>query len=350
LVPLVVAALLLAFVIGALSQVGRGSGPYRRTVDRSFAALASMVAVRSNATGQALAELMVNGPKMDRAGFFSALDTIASNAVDDSRQLESIVPPAPSGGAGDGCLAALAARASAAATMRQSLEGILGGTDGASVVPPAQGLAALGTASSKVVGADDDWATCRRAMHRAPGTPVLPASLWLAGQGWYTPAALASSVNSIAFSRTLVARHALQITATRLDPTPLPGSGPALVAPTQTLTVHVVVSDQGNVDEPAVQVRASLVGGPAPAPAPRSTTVSLGAGRSMAVVLGPFSVVQGSAYTLQVFVTPTSGIGGTSAATALQVASEPTTTTTTTATTTTTTTTPKRQGKPTSGP
>src|SRR5579863_3743462 len=105
-VPVVVVALVLAFAIGALSQVGRGSGSYRRTVDRGFAALASVVAARSNATGIALAEALVNGPTMQRPAFFSALDQVASHAADEARQLEAAVPPLPSGGAGDGCLSA----------------------------------------------------------------------------------------------------------------------------------------------------------------------------------------------------------------------------------------------------
>jgi hypothetical protein len=345
LVPAVAVALVLAFAIGALSQVGRGSGPYRRTVNRSFASLVTLEAVRSNATGLGLAEALVFGPTMARGQFFSALDRVASDAADEARQLDAAVPPMPSVRAGEGCLAAMAARASATASIRRSLEGVLGGSSGASIVAPGQALAALESASLAVVGADEDWATCRRALRRAPGTATVPVSRWLEGQGWYSAAALASSVNSVLLSRTLAARHALAVTATRIDPPPLPGSGPALLAPTSTLTLHVVVSDTGNVDEPAVQVRAVLVGGQAPAPL--SAVVPVVAGRSVAVVLGPFPVVPGSSYTLQVFVTPSSGPGGASSATALQVAAEPTTTTTAT---TTTTTVPKAKEKPTSAP
>lgn len=344
-VPALVVALVLAFVIGALSQVGRGSGPSHRTIDRGFAALASVVAARSHSTGLSLAEVFVNGPRMDRPLFFSSLNTIASDSADEARQLDAAVPPAPVGGAGQGCLAAVADRASATAVIRQSLEGVVGASDGASFVGAGQALADLVSAAASVVRADDEWSACRQAMRRAPGSARLPASSWTAGQGWFTPAALASSVNGVAFSRTLAAHHALVITATSIVPAPLPASAssPALVAPTKSLTVHVVVTDAGNVDEPAVQVRAVLVGGSVP-PVPVVATVALRSGGSTAVVLGPFSVVPGTGYTLQVQVAPPSGTGAVSASTALQVASEPTTTTTST-----TTTTPKHQGIRSSG-
>jgi hypothetical protein len=181
-------------------------------------------------------------------------------------------------------------------------------------------------------------------MRRAPGSARVPASTWTTGQGWFAPAALAATVNGVALSRTLAAHHALAVTATSVVPAPLPaqGPGPALVAPTKALTVHVVVTDDGNVDEPAVQVRAVLVGGQPP-PAPLASTVAVQSGRSTAVVLGPFPVVPGTAYTLQVTLATASGAGAASAATPIQVTAEPTTTTTI-VTTTTTTTAPKHQG------
>lgn len=340
-VPAAVVALVLAFALGALSQVGTGSGPAHRTIDRGFASLASLVAAKSRATGLSVAELVVNGPRLDRPAFFAALASIVSDSADEARQLDAAVPPAPVHGAGQGCLASVHERASAAALIEHSLEGLLGGRDGATPVAPTQALATLDTAAATVVRADADWSSCRRAMRRAPGSAPIPESAWLAGQGWFTPAALASSVSSVALSRTLAARHALAVTATSVFPAALPAqaSGPALVAPTKTLTAHVVVTDEGNVDEPAVAVRAVLVGGQS-APASITATVAVQAGGSRAVVLGPFAVVAGSAYTLEVQVAPPSGVGAASASTPLQVASEPTTTTTTTSTTTT----PKRQG------
>jgi hypothetical protein len=342
LVPAAVGTLLIAFVVGALSQVGRGSGPAHRTIDRGFAALASIVAARSHATGLSVAELFVNAPHLDRLAFFSSLAAITSQSADEARQLDAAVPPEPLDGAGEGCLAAVQARASATAVIKQSLEGLLGGSDGTSSVSPAQSLASLEAAATTVVQADADWSSCRGAMRRAPGSARVPASAWLAGQGWFTPAALASSVNSVALSRTLAAHHALAVIATNVVPAslPAPSAGPALVAPTKTLMVHVVVTDDGNVAEPAVQVRAVLTGGPSPTAL--GATVALQAGTSTAVVLGPFSVVPGAAYTVQVLVASSSGAAAASVGKALQVVSEPTSTTT--VVTTTTTSTPKHQG------
>ncbi len=335
LVPTLVVAIVAAFVVGALSQVNRGSGPYRRTVDRGFAALASTAALRSDATGQMLETIVSGGPSLGRVSFFATLGSVASQSTSEAGDLESSASPMPADDAGARCLSALAARASASSTISSVLEGLVGGATGQTFVSPDQTLAALQSAATTLAGADADWAGCRRALRRSPGTPTLGASRWITKPALWSDAALAQLVYDVATSRSLLAVHALAITAVSIDPAPLPSPGAALVPVTNTLVVHVTVADQGNVDEPAVQVRATLLGGPA-SPAPQSAIVAIGAGRAMAVVLGPFTVTPGTGYTLQLTAAPPSGAGAATSTQALQVASVPTTTTTIAPPTTTT--------------
>ena len=79
-------------------------------------------------------------------------------------------------------------------------------------------------------------------------------------------------------------------------------SGPTLVAPaTTSLVVHVVLANQGNVDEHGVEVggEATLQGASA-SPVLVQQTVDLAAARSTTMALPGLKVVPGSSYTVQV--------------------------------------------------
>lgn len=336
----VVLTLVVAFAAGALSQVSRVSGPYRRTVDRSWAALANSVATQTSATGKALVSLLGLAPTLDRRTFFTSLDRLASDAAAQQRALLGAVPPAPVGGADAGCEQALAGRAGAVSSVRDGLEGVLGGATGESPVPAATAVQDLTLAIGALEAADTSWAACRQALRRAPGSASVHPSRWLADPSAWPATELTAIVDVVAGSPTLAAQHSLAILTTTTVPASLPGPGTAVVPATTSLTVHVVVRNQGNVDEAAVEVRAALSGGSGPA---ATAIVAVKAGKSIAVVLGPLTVAPGSSYTLQVTASPPSGPGGAGSSSALQVATVPTTTTTTT------TTVPGRKGRPSGG-
>jgi len=76
--PLVVVVVVVILAIGAVARIGPASGPDRRTVDRSYAVLASAVVAQSNESGSALDRLLKNGPSLDRSAFFSTLDSLAA--------------------------------------------------------------------------------------------------------------------------------------------------------------------------------------------------------------------------------------------------------------------------------
>jgi hypothetical protein len=330
----VAAAVVVGLVVGAVTEIGPASGPYRRTIDRGFAALASSVAAESNSTGRALIAVLTNGQSLERSVFFSTLDTLATQAAAQAEQLENFSPPSPDAGAGSGCQSAIAGRATATAGIRQALEGLLGGTTGASPLSMGTSYTDLESTATMLSQADAAWSSCRRSLQRAPGTPKVAASRWITDPGRWSPQSLTALVDSLVLSPTLLAHPSLAVDTVEIVPAPLPGTGPAQVPTTSSLGVHVVVSNDGNVDEPGIAVRAALISASGGGPPPQSAIVAVESGRSLAVVLGPFAVVPGTAYTLEVTVTPPAGPGAATSTTALQVLPTPTTTTTTTTTTT----------------
>lgn len=331
LVPALVLALLLVIVVGALGDIGKQSAPYRRTVDRGFAALAGSVALQSNATGASLQSVLTGGPSMDRLTLFSTLDRVAAQTTRQADDLASDSSPPPSALAG-GCRQALDDRASAAASLRQAFEGVLGGSAGTTSTSLSSALSAADSGVAAAAQGDLAWRSCQQSLRRGPGTPRLVASHWLTDPTAWSGEWQASLVSSIAASPTLAADAALGILTVSTDPAVLPSGGAPVVTSTSSLTVHVVVTNTGNVDQPGVRVTASLSGGRLGGPGSLSAFVALGAGRTMSIVLGPFAVVPGSAYTLTISATPPTGAGAATASLALQIATVPTTTTTTTTT------------------
>ncbi|MHB8682608.1 MAG: hypothetical protein ACYDA2_11010, partial [Acidimicrobiales bacterium] len=130
LVPAAVASVVIALLAGGASQVGRESGSYRRTVDRGYAALAAVVARRSQDTGSALGALLSQGPSLERLALFSQLDSLVADAQREERDLAAVTPPAPASAGAAACRDAMQGRAAGAAAVRAGIEGILGGRTG----------------------------------------------------------------------------------------------------------------------------------------------------------------------------------------------------------------------------
>src|SRR5579863_379311 len=77
-VPMVLSAVVVILAVSAVAQIGRSSGPYRRTVDRGYAALAEPLVAQSNASGVALLSLLHDAPVLGRLAFFFDLDSLAT--------------------------------------------------------------------------------------------------------------------------------------------------------------------------------------------------------------------------------------------------------------------------------
>ena len=333
--PLVVVAVLVVLLVGAIGQIGPASGPDRRTVDRSFAVLAAPIAAQSNASGSALNAIIGNGAALARTTFFSDLDSIASEAAQDEVLFAALSPPVPSADAAGLCGTAMTDRRRAAAQVQDALEGLLGGRRGLAGGDEAGAAHMLERARTVLQSGDASWAACRRALRRAPGSALLPVSTWLSDPGIWNDNALGRLAADVVSSATLTAVHRLAFFTLSTDPASVPGaSGVSVLPPTTSLQVTVVLANEGNVDEVGVRVvLTALPQGSTGAPVRVRMSTDIDAGRSVALTPPPLSVRSATSYTLDITATGQAPGAVASATVPLRVAATPPTTTTTTTTT-----------------
>ncbi len=322
-VPMAVSAVVVVVAVSAVAQIGSASGPYRRTVDRGYAALAQPLVVQSNTTGTELVSFLRGAHALGRLAFFSGLDALATDTAALQRRYDAITPPDPVTAAG--CATAMAGRAAAVSTLRSSLEGVVGGRTGLGVVDQTTATAAVTAAGVALRAADASWAACRHALGRAPGSAHLAASVWVPAGGPLDAGAAAGIVAAVAGSPSLAPVHSLVLPDVVTDPAAVE-SGQTLVVPaTTSLVADVVVADRGNVDEEGVELggEATLVGA-TPKPVLVQRTLDFTAGKSTTVLLPGFKVEPGSSYTVQVVAeSPRSTGAGALASRTIQVQVQP---------------------------
>jgi hypothetical protein len=333
--PLVVAAVLVVLVVGAISRIGPASGPARRTVDRSFAVLAAPIAEQSNASGAALRAVVVNGPTMSRTGFFTTLNSLATAAAAQAAQFATLTPPVPTDDVAGLCGGALEERARAVGQVRGAFETLLGGVVGRGGGNEAKAAGTVVSAGVLLRSADDAWAGCRRTLRRGPGSAGLPVSVWVRDQTQWTSSSVGTLVASLVSSASLAVVHHLTLLTLSTDPATVPGPpGVGVLPPTGQLQVTVVVANQGNVEEKGVTVVVSAVPqGSSRAPSRREVKTDIAVGDSVALSPPPLAVRQGTSYVLTITATPPAPGVAVSTSETLHVAVVPTTTTTTTTTT-----------------
>jgi len=295
---MVLSAVVVILAVSAVAQIGRTSGPYRRTVDRGYAALAQPLVAQSNASGVALFSFLHDAPSLGRLAFFSDLESLATDTSSLQRQYDAITPPDAS--SGRWCTRAMADRAAAVSTLQGALERVLGGRDGLGVVDAAAATSAVSLAGAQLQVADAAWAACRRALRHAPGTARIPSSTWVRAPGVLTTGA-GGLVAAVAGSHSLAPVHHIVVLAVVTDPTAV-ASGSTLVVPAATSVVaHVVVANQGNVDEEGVELGGEMtLAGATATPVVVQRTVDLAAARSTTMLLRALKVEPGSSYILQV--------------------------------------------------
>jgi hypothetical protein len=337
-VVLVCILVVLGLLIGGLAHVGARSGPFHTSEDASFAAQAAVVADESNATAVTVQRLMGTMQQRDRAGLEAMLDTVVAQTAQQASAASAFVSPAASGGVGLALAQVFADRADAVRDLRAALDGLLGmeplalpGTTatgtaaGSTQTPPAlsatQATTRIAAAGKLVAQSDQRYATARRQLAQASGHERLPASRWIHGPNQWSSAQVATDIVAVAGSATLAATHRLVLRAVTLSPPALPpASGvanPALsvVAPTHRLTVSIVVSNLGSVNEHRATVRCTLT----PQPTGVAKVISRGsplvAGASIALPTVSYAVHSGHQYQLTVAIVLPAGqsdAGGTS--------------------------------------
>src|SRR5580692_5024484 len=91
------AAVVLALVIGGVTQVGRQSGPFYTSVNRSFSTQAASVVDQSNATGTSLRRLMAGMQTQDRRTLQANLDILTTRADQEAAAADALTSPSSPG-------------------------------------------------------------------------------------------------------------------------------------------------------------------------------------------------------------------------------------------------------------
>jgi hypothetical protein len=320
---LLVLVLAVAFLVGALLEIGPTSNPYRVTIDRSYGSFLGTVAEASNATAARTQQLLAGGASMQRPVLFADLDALVEDTSAEAHTL-SLASPLPPTPIVEACSGAVAGHHTGAVALRGGLESLLGGATGTSPVEESASLAMLTGARQTLLEADALWESCRAQLRRSPGSPRVPSSVWVEGSVW-SPSALSTAAQSMLASRSLAARHQLDIDGLALTPPPLPtGSTPTSalsLPPSSARTVELSVEDLGNVQEAGVRVQVAIE--PRGGGAGSSASFLLGSldpGGAFATPTWSLPALAGSSYTLVATASSTSSGTTTTAQWQLQLA------------------------------
>jgi hypothetical protein len=346
LVVLVGLLVAVAVLIGGLAHVGPQSGPFDAHINRSFAAQGAVLAQESNATGTSVRRLMATMPQEDRLTLQADLDDAVAQTSDQATGAAAL---ATKGGVQNQFAAVFADRARAVTQVRSAVDGLLGLTPLAVAGSPGAGGSAAGTptllsstqatdriaaAGRLLAGADRSYQEVRHALAGLAGHAMLPASKWITSADIWQIGPVAAQVDLVAASSTLRTTHELVLSAVGITPPALPSPtgavtpGVSMISPTTRVTLTVVLTNDGSVDEPHAAVTFTLTPVPATAgavttPATATRTSSLAASRSVTLEAVTFHVKPGTSYQLAVAVAIPAGqtaAAGTSVSQVLQIA------------------------------
>jgi hypothetical protein len=308
----------LVILIGGLTRVGSQSGPYDASINRSFVAQGAVLAASSNTTGADLRRLMDKMPQKDRQALEADLDDVVAQATAQATRAAGIAL-SQSGSQGE-FVTVFADREKAVVDVRSALDGLLGlhpltvagapGTGGSVRANPTL-LSATETTNRIVAagrllrGADLTYQQVREAVAQGAGHARLPVSRWITGGNLWQIGPVATQIDLVAASPTLAATHQLALSVVAITPPALPSptgvATPAvsLLPPTRHVTLNVVVSNAGSVDDPHASIKFTLAA-PTGAATTAGRTASVVSGRSISLSPVSFSVKPGTSYQLTV--------------------------------------------------
>jgi ElaB/YqjD/DUF883 family membrane-anchored ribosome-binding protein len=341
--------IVLALLIGGLSQVSRQSQGYRMTSNRALAAQGAVLADQSNATGSQVRKLVNSVSSETRQGLQAGLDAVVEQTSDQSAQADLAVHDNPLGSVGSEFATVFAERAESMDQLRSAVDDYLGmqpipnsgtpaGAPSGSAAPlsATQATNRIAAAGALLSRADSLYGSVRRSLGTTAGHGRLPRSVWVTDPQLWQLGTVAAQVDLMATSPALAATHDVVIRTTRLVPPPHPPPpGPALptpqgtaatvavLSPTRSVGVTTVLANQGSVGEPHVSVRYSMADQSTGATATHVETTSIALDGSVTLPSVVFTVTPSTTYVLTVQIVLPSGqtqTNGTIFQQALQVA------------------------------
>jgi hypothetical protein len=343
---LIAAVVVLAVLVGGLTQVARQSTGYDADSDRTLAAQGAVAADQSNATAVIVRDLVNDLPTQTRQGLQATLDSAVQQATDEAARAQVAAGSTPLGPVASQFVTVFAERAQAVTQLRAAVDGFLGmqpiapadapagvapTTGGTALLSAAQATNRITAAGALLAQTDALYRSVQRSLAAAAGHGKLPPSVWVTHPQVWQPGSVATQVDLVATSSTLVATHYVVLRTVRLNPPVLPTpqgtpSGVSVVSPTSHISVTVVLANQGSSVEPHVSVRVSLADQTSGAMTSQVRTTSLALGASVTLPGVSMEVKPSTGYLLTVQIIPPTGqtlTAGTATQEVLQVAAGP---------------------------
>lgn len=250
----------------------RSNRAFRLLVNRTFAVSAAAAAADSATLDHELLAVVVAGPHASRPALQADLDALERTALRQAAFATATLLPGPSSGAARRFVAGLEARAAGVVDLRGAIDAACdlhsSPTPGvaAAALPgpsrsPGDASADLAAAATAFERAEQDFADAAGSLQRGAGHLELSVAPWSATEAQLTAVGRQVFLSALAQSPTLAPVHRLSIGLISLNPPALPlQSTPtsAVVLPTSTLEIGVVVRNLGNVAEHPVAVVLNL--------------------------------------------------------------------------------------------
>ncbi len=312
--------IVLALLVGGLTQVSRQSQVYDANSNRSLAAQGAIVAEQSNATASQVRALLNGLPGQTRQGLQVGLDSAVQQTATEAARANLAASSNPSGSVATDFAAAFAERAQSMSELRATVDGFLGmqpippagsPSDGATpasasvLLSATQATNRIASAGALLSHADALYRSVRRSLASTAGHGRLPSSVWVTDPQLWQVGSVAAQIDLLAASPTLVSAHNVVLRTVRLSPPalPTPQGVPAnvsVLSPASQIGVTVVLANQGSVDEPHASVRYTLANQSSGATATQVESAALALGASGTLPQVSFNVVPGTNYVLTV--------------------------------------------------
>ena len=334
----------LAVLVGGLTQVSRQSRGYDVNSDRALAAQGTVAADQSNATSATVRKVLNDLPTQTRQGLQATLDGAVQQTSVESARAQLAAGSTPLGTVATQFAAVFADRARAMTQLRAAVYGYLGMQPIAPANAPSSDTAAtagtpallsatqatnrIAAAGALLTRSDTLYRSVRRSLAVAAGHGALPPSAWVTNPQVWQLGSVAAQVDLLANSSTLAATHYVVLRTVRLVPPALPTppgapSNVSVISPTSQIGVTVVLANQGSSKEPRVSVRFSLTDQTSGATTSQVRTTALALAASVTLPRVTLRVKPSTSYLLTVQVIPPAGqtlTAGTATQVPLQVA------------------------------
>jgi hypothetical protein len=314
---------LLALLVGGLTQVSRQSQGYDATSNRTLAAQGGVVAEQSNATATSVTALMDVIQTQNRPGLQIELDGVVQQSADESIRAANAARATPLGAVGSDFAAVFAERAQAVTDLRAAVDGYLGmqplpvaGTTATTastaggqttLLSATQATNRIAAAGTLLARSDLLYRSVRQTLAVGAGHARLPKSAWVRNPQQWELGTVAAQIDLMATSPSLAVTHYLALRTVQINPPALPtapgGSATiSVLTPTTQISVDVVLGNNGTVDEPHATVHFTMANQTSGATSSRDETVALAADASQALPIVNFHVKAGTTYVLTVSV------------------------------------------------